>query len=267
MNHPSNAQAPRDHTLRLLRTAEIEVPCPEVFWMEGFADWTKLQFQMATIRAQGKTILLNTGFPDDVTGLTKAWSDFLGPRATLKRPDEWRTPRLLEAAAIDPAAVDFVVITPIQLYATGCLHLFPNAKFCFSRRGWVEDIIAPTYPHHVPRQGCISDAHLQWLLFANSGNLLLMDDVHELLPGLTCRWVGVHHRSSMLVEVRTARGLVILSDCAFHYANVEANKPLGIAESLIEAHAAYADIRRRADLFVPLYDPLVQERFPGGIVA
>ena len=94
-----------------------------------------------------------------------------------------------------------------------------------------------------------------------------MDDAEEILPGLTCRWVGVHHRSSMLVEVQTARGLVMLSDCAFHYANIEQGKPLGIAESIIEAHAAYADIRRRADLFVPLYDPLVQTRFPNGLIA
>jgi len=251
----------------MLRTAEIEVPCPEVYWMEGFGDWTKLQFQMALIRGRGKTILVNTGFPEDVTGLTKAWSDFLGPRATLNRPDAWRTRHLLAETGVEPASVDYVIITPIQLYATGCLHLFPNAKFCFSRRGWVEDIIAPTYPHHVPRQGCISDGHLQWLLFENNQNLLLLDDLQELLPGLTCRWVGVHHRSSMLVEAETARGLVMLSDCAFHYANVEENRPLGIAESIIEAHAAYADIRKRADIFVPLYEPLVQERFPNGIIS
>lgn len=254
-------------TIQMLCTAEIEVPSPEVYWMEGFGDWTKLQFQMAVIRAHGKTILVNTGFPENVTALTKAWSDFLGPRAMLKRPHAWRTQALLANEVVDPAEVDYVVVTPIQLYATGCLHLFPNAKFCFSRRGWIEDIIAPTYPHHVPRQGCISDEHLRWLLFENSQNLLLMDDVHELLPGLTCRWVGVHHRSSMLVEVQTARGLVVMSDCAFHFANVEENKPLGIAESIIEAHAAYADIRRRAAVFVPLYDPLVQERFPQGIIS
>lgn len=254
-------------TIQMLRTAEVEVPCPEVYWMERFADWTKLQFQMAVIRTHGKTILVNTGFPEDVTALTKAWSDYLGPRAMLTRPDAWRTQHLLAEAGVDPAGVDCVIVTPIQLYATGCLHLFPNARFCFSRRGWIGDIIAPTYPHHVPRQGCISDEHLRWLLFENNRNLLLMDDVHELLPGLTCRWVGVHHRSSMLVEVQTARGLVMMSDCAFHYANVEENRPLGIAESVIEAHAAYADIRRRADVFVPLYDPLVQERFPNGIIS
>lgn len=255
------------YTIQMLRTAEIEVPCPEVYWMEDFAGWTKLQFQMAVIRGHGKTILVNTGFPEDVTALAEAWSDFLGPRARLVRPDTWRTRILLAEAGIDPADVDHVLVTPIQLYATGCLHLFQNARVCFSRRGWVEDIIAPTYPHHVPRQGCISDEHLRWLLFENNSNLLLMDDLEEPLPGLTCRWVGVHHRSSMLVEVQTARGLVILGDCAFHYANIEENKPIGIAESIIEAHAAYADIRRRADIFVPLYDPLVQKRFPNGIIS
>jgi glyoxylase-like metal-dependent hydrolase (beta-lactamase superfamily II) len=254
-------------TIQMLRTAELEVPYPEVYWMEGFAEWTMLQFQMGVIRGDGKTILVNTGFPDDVTALTKAWSDFLGPRGTLKRPNEWRTASLLAGLSIDPKQVTHVVLTPIQLYATGCLHLFPNAQICVTRRGWMEDILAPTYPHHVPRQGCISDEHLRWLLFENNANLRLLDDVEELLPGLTGRWVGVHHRSSMLVEVQTARGLVMLSDCAFHYANVEEGKPLGIAESIIEAHAAYADIKRRAAVFVPLYDPLVQTRFPNGLIA
>ena len=251
----------------MLRTGEIEVPWPEVYWMERFADWTLLRFQMAVIQGNGKTILLNTGFPDDVSLLATAWRDFLGPRGALNRPDKWRTLQLLTDAGVKPDQVEYVVLTPIQLYTTGCLHLFANARFCFSRRGWIEDVIAPTYPHHVPRQGCLSDEHLRWLMFENHHNLILMDEVYNLLPGITCRWVGVHHRSSMLVEVKTDNGLVMLSDCAFHYANVEQSKPLGIAESIMEAHAAYDDIRRRADIFLPLYDPLVQERFPGGIVA
>lgn len=254
-------------TIQMLRTAEVDVPCPEVYWMEQFADWTQLAFQMAIIRGEGKTILVNTGFPEDITGLAKAWADFLGPRCVLERPDAWRTQHLLENAGVDPLEVTHVLITPIQLYATGCIHLFPNAKICFSRKGWIEDIIAPEYPHHVPRQGCISDEHLRWMMFENEKNLILLDDVAELLPGLTCRWVGVHHRSSMLIEVATAKGLVMLSDCAFHYSNVEDGRPLGIAESIIEAHAAYADIRKRADLFIPLYDPLVQTRFPNGLIA
>lgn len=253
-----------DYTIEMLPTGEVEVPCPEVYWMEGFGDWTRLRFQSALIRSGRTNVLLNTGFPPDIAPLAAAWRDFLGERCVLRRPDEWTIEAHLAARGLSPADITHVIVTPIQLYATGNLGLFRDAQICISRRGWIEDLMAPTYPHHVPRQGCLSDEHLRWLLFENQRNLLLMDDVHELLPGLTCRWVGVHHRSSMLVEVRTGAGLVMLSDCAFHYANVEESRPLGIAESVIEAHAAYDDIRRRAAVFVPLYDPLVQERFPGG---
>lgn len=251
----------------MLRAGAVEVPHPEVYWMERFQDWTTLEFQIGVIQGGGKTIVVNTGFPDDITGIARAWRDYLGERAVLRRPDEWKTALALRSAGIDPSSVDFVLLTPLQLYTTGNLRLFPNAKICVSRRGWIEDIIEPTYPHHVPRSGCISDEDLSWLLGANQANFRLLEDVEEILPGLVCRWAGVHHRSSLLVEVQTAGGLAILSDCAFHFANVEEQRPLGIAESIIEAHAVYRDIRTRARHFIPLYDPKVHERYPGGVIA
>ena len=256
-----------NYSIRMLKTAQIDVPAPEVYWMESFHQWTTLQFQMGVITGNGKTILVNTGFPEDIRSLAAAWQSFLGEKAVLHRPDDWKTRPALESIGIKPAAVDYVIVTPIQLYATGNLDMFPNAKICVSRKGWIEDIIAPSYPHHVPRNNCIMDKDLFWLLGPNAHNLILMDDVHELLPGLTCRWGGAHHRSSMIVEVATAKGCVMLSDCAFHFKNVEEGKPIGIAESIIEAHQAYEHIRQKAKLFVPLYDPLVQVRYPKGIVA
>lgn len=234
--------------------------------MERFQDWTTLEFQMALIQGGGKTILVNTGFPDDITGISRAWRDYLGERAILRRADAWKTDAALESAGVEPSAVDFVLLTPVQLYTTGNLRLFPKAKICVSRRGWIEDIIAPTYPHHVPRSGCIRDEDLHWLLGENHAQLRLLEDFEEILPGLACRWAGVHHRSSMLIEVQTAGGLAILSDCAFHFANVEQQRPLGIAESIIEAHAVYRDIRSRARYFIPLYDPKLHERYPGGVI-
>lgn len=255
-----------NYSVKIIPTAEIEVPFPEVYWMEAFHDWTKLRFQVSIIKSDEKIILLNTGFPDDVSGIAKAWKDFLGERAILHRPDSGMITAILGKENIKPEDVTHVIITPIQLYATGNLHLFKNAKICFSRKGWIEDIIAPVYPHHVPRQGCISDEHLQWLMCENNANLVLMDDEDEILPGLTCRWIGVHHRSSMLVEVNTMSGVVGISDCAFHYSNVEDSRPLGIAESIIEAHAAYKYIREHIKIFIPLYDPLVQERHADGII-
>lgn len=256
-----------NYTLRMLRAGAVEVPYPEVYWMERFQEWTTLEFQIGVIQGGGKTIVVNTGFPDDITSIARAWRDYLGERAVLRRPDAWKTAMALGSAGIDASSVDFVLLTPIQLYTTGNLRLFPNAKICVSRRGWIEDIMAPTYPHHVPRPGCISDADLCWLLGENQANFHLLEDAEEILPGLACRWAGVHHRSSLLIEVRTAGGLAILSDCAFHFANVEELRPLGIAESIIEAHAVYRDIRARARHFIPLYDPKVHERYPGGIVA
>jgi hypothetical protein len=256
-----------NYTLRMLRAGAVEVPYPEVYWMERFQEWTTLEFQIAVIQGGGKTIVLNTGFPDDITGIARAWRDYLGERAVLRRPDPWKTAPALRSAGIDPSSVDFVLLTPLQLYTTGNLRLFPQAKICVSRRGWIEDIIAPTYPHHVPRSGCISDEDLSWLIGKNQANFRLLEDVEEILPGLVCRWAGVHHRSSLLIEVQTARGLAILSDCAFHFANVEELRPLGIAESILEAHAVYRDIRARAQHFIPLYDPKVHERYPGGVIA
>lgn len=255
-----------NYSLRMLRSGSVDVPSPEVYWMEAFDEWTTLEFQVGVIQGGGKTAVINTGFPEDIAPIAAGWRDFLGDRAVLERPDDQMIQNALPQIGVDPAEVDYVLITPIQLYTTGNLQRFPNAKICMSRRGWIEDIIAPTYPHHVPRQGCISDADLSWLMFENEGNFRLLDDVEEVLPGITCRWAGVHHRSSMLVEVQTAQGLAIVSDCAFHYANVEEGRPLGIAESIIEAHAVYSDIRKRAQHFVPLYDPEIHRRYPDGII-
>ena len=255
-----------NYSLRMLRSGSVDVPSPEVYWMEGFDDWSTLEFQVGVIQGGGKTVVINTGFPEDIGPIAAGWREFLGDRAVLQRPDDQMIQNSLPQIGVDPAEVSHVLITPIQLYTTGNLRSFPNAKICVSRRGWIEDIIAPTYPHHVPRQGCISDDDLSWLMFENESNLRLLDDVEEVLPGITCRWAGVHHRSSMLVEVRTEQGLAIVSDCAFHYANVEEGRPLGIAESIIEAHAVYSDIRKRAQHFVPLYDPEIHRRYPDGII-
>jgi hypothetical protein len=254
------------YSVKIISTAEVEVPYPEVYWMESFQEWTKICFQIGIIKSDDKIILINTGFPDDVSGITKSWKDYLGDRAVLYRPDHLRTFALLKKEGIKPEDVTHVIITPIQSYSTANLHLFRNAKICFSRKGWIEDVIAPDYPHHVPRQGCISDEHLNWLLTENNSNLVLMGEYDEILPGLTCKWIGVHHRSSILIEVNTLSGLVGISDCAFHYSNVEDGRPLGIAESIIEAHAAYKYIRNQIKIFIPLYDPLVQKRYTNGVI-
>jgi hypothetical protein len=71
----------------------------------------------------------------------------------------------------------------------------------------------------------------------------------------------------MAVCVETERGVVILTDCFFKYGNIEAGRYLGVMESMMEADATWARIRKEANIFASIYDPEVFERHPGGVLA
>ena len=64
-------------------------------------------------------------------------------------------------------------------------------------------------------------------------------------------------------------GVVAISDAFFVYGNVEGDawRPLGLNESFEETFRTNERVRRTADHIVPLYDPAVFDRYPGGIVA
>jgi hypothetical protein len=70
----------------------------------------------------------------------------------------------------------------------------------------------------------------------------------------------------MAIAIPTKKGRVIISDSFFKYGNIEKDLILGANESVEECRRSYARIRREADITVPLYDPEVLERFPGGVI-
>ena len=67
--------------------------------------------------------------------------------------------------------------------------------------------------------------------------------------------------------VTTSRGAVIITDSFFKYRNIEEHVYLGVQESLLEAASTWERLRREGDVLVPIYDPLVFDRFPGGVIA
>ena len=71
----------------------------------------------------------------------------------------------------------------------------------------------------------------------------------------------------MAYFIETARGRVAVTDCCFKYGNIEKMHPIGIMESLPECLEAYERLRKEAETVIPLYDPEVLKRFPGGKVA
>ena len=246
----------------------MPLPGPEVFWMQAWDEWFDAHFWMLVARSAEATVVINTGPPAQLDELNAMWrgshpsGDKWFRRSARQHPDA-----ALASIGVDPASVTHVVFTPLVTYTLGGIELFPNAQLCFSRRGWIEDVLAPPLPHHLPREIFVPDPVLSHLLFDARERVRLLEDGDEVASGIRVWETGVHHRSSLAVEIDTALGRVVATDAAFSYRNVEQNIALGIGESYEEAMRSYARLRREADVLVPLYEPDVITRHPGGRIA
>ncbi|HWL44423.1 MAG TPA: hypothetical protein VNQ73_15895 [Ilumatobacter sp.] len=243
-----------------------EIPGPELFWMSDWDRWFELSFNVAVVRGDGITALVNTGAPDDLTALNARWTGIFGERGEFRRePYETITAQLADLG-IAPDDVTDVVVTPFQLYTTAGIPLFRNARLHLSKRGWVHFHTTHDHPHD-DRATSIAPDVLVHLVTNAWDRVHLLEDEDEIAPGIRTWFSGAHHRASIAVEVDSHAGTVVLSDSFFHYANVEDNRLLGINENMYEALATNARAKAVADHLVPLYDPAVFDRYPGGVVA
>jgi glyoxylase-like metal-dependent hydrolase (beta-lactamase superfamily II) len=252
--------------VRSIKTGQVDVPGPELFWMSAWDTWHTLALQMVLIQGPGVTALVNTGPPPDLTPINELWMAGLGPRAELVRLPDEDVVGSLARLGIAPKDVTHVILSPFQLYTTGNVALFTNAEICVSKRGWVHYHTTHDHPHDV-RWNSISREVLVHLVTDAWDRVRLLADEDTIVPGLRTWWTGGHHRASLAVEVESSAGTVVISDSFFHYENVEEGRILGITENMYEAMAAYDRARDVADHLVPLYDPKVFDRYPDGIVS
>jgi hypothetical protein len=257
------------YSIRLIKVGAADVRGPEAFWMARWDEWVPLVFYIVLLRNGDKTVLVNTGPPDDLTDINRVWLSYLGdPRAALRVADHERMPDALQACGVSPAEVDTVVLSPFAAYATGGLHHFPNATIALSRHGW-EHFIAPRRAGEDPtaeRATRIPMSHLARMVTDWWPRVRLLEDEDEIAPGLTVFRTGVHDRGSLAVVATTRAGTVVYSDSAYHNENLERRHPMGIAYDLDEAYASYDRIDGVADLFLAGFDPGHLTRFPEGHV-
>lgn len=254
------------HAVRVASVGRTHVPGPQLYWMSDWGEWHELSFNVALIRGDTTTVLVNTGAPDDLSPLNDLWTSVHGDRgAFVRAPEETLDARLADLG-VAPDEVTDVVVTPFQLYTTGGLTRFPTARIHLSRRGWVHFHTTHDHPHD-NRWRSFSRETLVHLVTEAWDRVHLLEDEDEVVPGLRTWFTGGHHRASIAVEVDTGAGTVVLSDAFFHYGNVEDDRLLGIHENMYEAMAAYERTRRIADHVVPLYDPAVFRRYPDGRIA
>src|SRR5947209_9396165 len=241
-------------------------PAVSIYWNDHLTDFCELHYYIAVLRSPRRVVVVNSGLPDDVTlfdAFVKSWH----PECCISRSPDETTAAALTRLSIHPHDVETVILTPLTIYTTGQLRLFENARFAIGRRGWT-DFWAPE-PHAPKLPPDIAIARESRLYLAGEAfeRVVLLDDEDAVCPGIHVFRTGGHHSSSLAVCVNTAKGKVILGDCFFTYDNLEKNIPIGWHENLHEIRTAYDRIRREADIAVPLYDPEVMKRYPGGRIA
>ena len=269
--------------VRVLKLGQAEVPVPQVLFLTGFDQWCVLNFYMVVATQGDKVAIVNCGMPDDLTDINKFWEvsfgDPYGKRTQIVRTEEERPLNALASIGIKPEDVDHVIITPMMAYSAAHLTAFPNAVYWLSRKGFVDRIVPrkgvikvrggeapPIANYRAPIDIFLPEEQLQHLLYHAYHRVNFLDEA-EVEPGLRIWWAGVHHKGSLAVEIDSTAGTVVASDAFFYYENVENNHYLGVGESYDQAMETYEKARERADHLIPMHDPKVLDRYPGGVIA
>ncbi len=198
------------------------------------------------------TVVVDAGFTAEVAARRG--------RKHLRHPVEG-----LEALGIDCARVPYVVLTHLHYDHVGNLEDFPAATFVVQE----EEMAFWTgrYAGKEQFRTLIETEDVSYLVRENfRGRLLFVAGSQEIVPGIEVHRTGGHSAGLQVVRVKTERGNVVLaSDTAHFYANIEEDRPYSIVSDLAQMYEAFDLVRSLADSpdhVVPGHDPLVMERFP-----
>ncbi len=222
-----------------------------------------LDYFVWAIKGDGRSFVVDMGF-DDVTAAKRGRSLLRCPAAALAM------------VGIDAATVEDLVVTHLHYDHAGNFDRFPAATFHLQDR----EMAYATGRHMC--QGFLNHPFdvehvVQAVRRVYAGKVRFHDGDRELAPGITLHRVGGHTDGMQFVRVRTRRGWVVLaSDAAHFYANMERNHPFSIAFHVGDMLDAFHRLHELADSpahVVPGHDPLVLHRYPAprpdleGIVA
>jgi glyoxylase-like metal-dependent hydrolase (beta-lactamase superfamily II) len=171
----------------------------------------------------------------------------------------------LAALGIDHARVADVVITHMHYDHCGNHQLFPAATFHLQDRE-MAFATGRHMCHAAMTQAYAADDVCAMVRRVFAGRVQFHDGAAELAPGLGLHHIGGHTMGLQAVRVWTRRGWVVLaSDAAHLYANLEQARPFPIVHDLGAMLEGFATLRRLASSprhVVPGHDPLVMERYP-----
>lgn len=171
----------------------------------------------------------------------------------------------LKLVGLDPDMVTDVVITHMHWDHVGNFDKFPKARFhlqdaeaCFATGRYMS--------HKVLRGGVSVDDACEMVRKVHEDRIEFHDGEAELAPGFSVHHVGGHTMGHQIARVHTRRGWVVLaSDAAHYYANMEQANPFPAVYSVGDYLAAFRTARKLAESdahVIPGHDPLVMRRYP-----
>jgi N-acyl homoserine lactone hydrolase len=255
------------YSIKAIKYCEQSVPGPQMFHMARWDEWMQADFFVFLLRGDDGSIgLVDTGVRDldEIQPYNLAG---VGHRGRFRMDMATQNiPLLLRQEGVDPAEVDYVLLTHLHYDHASNVRLFPNARFVVSRTGWHLTLDPPAqelapdvaFPHDM----------IGYLAGEARDRLVLADDeAPEILPGIDAFYLGGHTMCSQALVVQTKQGIAVFpGDVVFYYENLEKNHPVGLAVNIPQCYLAMKRIRELGGILVPPHDPRLLAIYPNGVV-
>src|SRR5881296_1531406 len=234
-----------------LKYGERDTTACQFFYREASHESITLHYYVWLILGGPHPILVDTGFLDD-DARERGIRGYVSPAA------------MVERAGVKPGDVPVALITHLHYDHWAGHSLFPGAEY------WIQgDEVAfwtgPFGRSPAFRQSANVESLARLVTLNYANRVRIVDGDREVLPGLRVHRVGGHTAGLQIVSVETARGRVVLtSDAAHFYRNVERYQPTQIITNLPEMLAGFDTINALAGdpaRVVTGHDPEVAARF------
>jgi glyoxylase-like metal-dependent hydrolase (beta-lactamase superfamily II) len=214
----------------------------------------EMAYYVWVARNSQRAILIDTGFNAQV--------------AQRRGRDRFRCPAdALADVGLHADAIDDLIVTHLHYDHAGNLDKFPNAKLHLQEREMRFATSRYMCIKHISLGGIFEADDVAQVVHRNfAGRVNWLDGHAMIAPGVDVLLTGGHTPGMQMVRVHTERGYVVLmSDAAHLYENIELQKPFHIAYNVGDMVAGWRIAAIAGDSeahLIPGHDPLVMSQYP-----